>query len=103
MLSIKVHFQDSKGTHLKTIEASEGDSILDLAHEYDIDLEGQRNQGRPPVRHTDSDAVCGSDTQELARGQWRVRHVTLYLNRISMICSRSRRTTKTICWIWRLV
>jgi len=37
---IKVHFRDSKGNDLKTIEANEGDSILDLAHEYDIDLEG---------------------------------------------------------------
>jgi len=37
---IKVHFRDSKGQPLKTIEASEGDNILDLAHEYDIDLEG---------------------------------------------------------------
>jgi len=37
---IKVHFRDSKGQALKTIEASEGDNILDLAHEYDIDLEG---------------------------------------------------------------
>lgn len=26
---------------MKTIEAKEGDSILDLAHEYDIDLEGE--------------------------------------------------------------
>lgn len=38
--SIKIHFQDSKGHPLKTIEAREGDNILDLAHEYDIDLEG---------------------------------------------------------------
>lgn len=37
---IKVHFKDSKGTLLKTVEANEGDSILDLAHEYDVDLEG---------------------------------------------------------------
>jgi len=37
---IKLHFQDSKGQPLKTIEAREGDNILDLAHEHDIDLEG---------------------------------------------------------------
>ncbi|KAF8504197.1 2Fe-2S ferredoxin-type domain-containing protein [Hysterangium stoloniferum] len=37
---IKIHFRDSKGESLKTIEAREGDNILDLAHEYDIDLEG---------------------------------------------------------------
>jgi hypothetical protein len=35
-----VHFKDSKGGHLKTIEANEGDDILSLAHEHDIDLEG---------------------------------------------------------------
>ena len=37
---IKVHFKDSKGNLLKTIEANEGDDLLSLAHEYDIDLEG---------------------------------------------------------------
>lgn len=37
---IKVTFKDSKGTILKTVEASEGDDILSIAHEYDIDLEG---------------------------------------------------------------
>jgi hypothetical protein len=30
---------------LKSIEANEGDSILDLAHEYDIDLEGESAPG----------------------------------------------------------
>ncbi|GAB1520486.1 mitochondrial matrix iron-sulfur protein [Rhizoctonia solani] len=38
--SIKVHFKDSKGELLKTVECNEGDNILDLAHEHDIDLEG---------------------------------------------------------------
>ncbi|KAI0717824.1 2Fe-2S ferredoxin-type domain-containing protein [Cerioporus squamosus] len=37
---IKVHFKDSKGNLLKTVEANEGDDILSIAHEYDIDLEG---------------------------------------------------------------
>ena len=37
---IKVHFKDSKGNHLKTIEANEGDDLLSIAHEHDIDLEG---------------------------------------------------------------
>ncbi|KAG9048591.1 hypothetical protein FS837_012446 [Tulasnella sp. UAMH 9824] len=37
---IKIHFKDHKGELIKTIEGNEGDSILDLAHEYDIDLEG---------------------------------------------------------------
>ncbi|KIK07549.1 hypothetical protein K443DRAFT_128955 [Laccaria amethystina LaAM-08-1] len=37
---IKVHFKDSKGNLLKTVEANEGDDILAIAHEYDIDLEG---------------------------------------------------------------
>lgn len=38
--SLKVHFHDSKGALLKTVECNEGDSLLDLAHEHDIDLEG---------------------------------------------------------------
>lgn len=37
---IKVHFKDSKGELIKTIEGNEGDDILSLAHEHDIDLEG---------------------------------------------------------------
>ncbi|CUA77068.1 Adrenodoxin homolog, mitochondrial [Rhizoctonia solani] len=37
---IKLHFKDSKGALVKTIECNEGDNILDLAHEHDIDLEG---------------------------------------------------------------
>ncbi|KAI0036991.1 2Fe-2S ferredoxin-type domain-containing protein [Vararia minispora EC-137] len=37
---IKVHFKDSKGNHVKTIEGNEGDDLLSLAHEHDIDLEG---------------------------------------------------------------
>ncbi|KAG8956631.1 hypothetical protein FRC04_000109 [Tulasnella sp. 424] len=37
---IKIHFKDHSGELIKTIEGREGDSILDLAHEYDVDLEG---------------------------------------------------------------
>ncbi|PCH36726.1 ferredoxin [Wolfiporia cocos MD-104 SS10] len=38
---IKLHFKDSKGSHLKTVEVNEGDDILSIAHEHDIDLEGK--------------------------------------------------------------
>ncbi|UZJ51831.1 hypothetical protein CBS101457_001151 [Exobasidium rhododendri] len=37
---IKVIFRDSKGVDIKTVEANEGDDLLSIAHEYDIDLEG---------------------------------------------------------------
>ncbi|KAH8102289.1 ferredoxin, partial [Cristinia sonorae] len=37
---VKVHFKDSKGNLLKTVEANEGDDLLSIAHEHDIDLEG---------------------------------------------------------------
>ncbi|KAF8995269.1 2Fe-2S ferredoxin-type domain-containing protein [Cyathus striatus] len=37
---IKVTFEDSKGNLIRTVEANEGDDILAIAHEYDIDLEG---------------------------------------------------------------
>jgi len=37
---IQVHFKDAKGNLLKTVEANEGDDLLGVAHEYDIDLEG---------------------------------------------------------------
>ncbi|KAJ7650150.1 ferredoxin [Roridomyces roridus] len=37
---IKIHFNDAKGTLVKTVEANEGDDLLSIAHEHDIDLEG---------------------------------------------------------------
>jgi hypothetical protein len=37
---ITLHFKDAKGNPLKTVEANEGDDILSIAHEHDIDLEG---------------------------------------------------------------
>jgi len=37
---ITVHFHDSSNRLLKTIEGNEDDSLLDLAHEHDIDMEG---------------------------------------------------------------
>lgn len=37
---IKVKFVDSKGHEIKTVECNEGDDLLTIAHEYDIDLEG---------------------------------------------------------------
>lgn len=33
-------FRDSKGTDIKTVEVNEGDDLLSIAHEYDVDLEG---------------------------------------------------------------
>lgn len=38
--SINLHFRDSKGQLIKTVQANEGDDILSIAHEHDIDLEG---------------------------------------------------------------
>ncbi|KIS70929.1 putative ferredoxin [Mycosarcoma maydis] len=37
---ITIHFVDPKGEPLKTVSANEGDDLLSIAHEYDIDLEG---------------------------------------------------------------
>ncbi|KAI0052770.1 ferredoxin [Auriscalpium vulgare] len=37
---IKLNFRDAKGDVLKVVEANEGDDILSIAHEHDIDLEG---------------------------------------------------------------
>ena len=39
--SIKVTFRDHKGNDIKTVEGNEGDDLLSLAHEYDVDLEGE--------------------------------------------------------------
>jgi len=37
---IQITFRDAQGRDIKTVEANEGDDILSIAHEYDIDLEG---------------------------------------------------------------
>jgi len=37
---IKIHFRDSKGELIKTVEANEGDDLLSVGQEHDIDLEG---------------------------------------------------------------
>ena len=37
---IKVNFKNPNGDLLKTVEVNEGDDILSIAHEHDIDLEG---------------------------------------------------------------
>lgn len=39
-IRININFKDAKGTLIKTVEVNEGDDILSIAHEYDIDLEG---------------------------------------------------------------
>ncbi len=46
---IKVTFRDSKGKDIRTVEVNEGDDLLSIAHEYDIDLEGEygRNHSLP--------------------------------------------------------
>jgi hypothetical protein len=39
--SVKLHFKDANDNLIKTVEANEGDDILSIAHEYDVDLEGE--------------------------------------------------------------
>ncbi|KAK9893415.1 ferredoxin, partial [Cystobasidium minutum MCA 4210] len=36
---VKVTFQNSKGETIKTVEGNEGDDIVDLSWEYDLDIE----------------------------------------------------------------
>jgi hypothetical protein len=38
-----VTFKDAKGDVIRAIEGNDGDDLLSLAHEYDIDLEGTRH------------------------------------------------------------
>ncbi|KAL7414895.1 ferredoxin [Mrakia frigida] len=37
---IKITFRESNGDLIKTVEGNEGDDVLTVAHEYDVDLEG---------------------------------------------------------------
>jgi ferredoxin len=59
---ITLHFRDAKGGLLKTVEANEGDDILSIAHEHDIDLEGESSvlPPLPAVTHPRLGACEGS-------------------------------------------
>lgn len=37
---ITIHFKRSTGELIETIEANEGDDIVDVSWEYDLDIEG---------------------------------------------------------------
>ncbi len=46
---LEIHFKVSKGILMKTVDANEGDDILSIAHEYDIDwYVSFRRPGHPP-------------------------------------------------------
>jgi ferredoxin len=47
--SIKVTFRESSGKDIRTVECNEGDDLLSVAHEYDIDLEGTPSSLVPPT------------------------------------------------------
>lgn len=76
---IKVTFRDSKGSDIRTVEANEGDDLLSIAHEYDIDLEGEST---PPVGRTLDVSTTATDClcdifalQVLAKGRSHALHV----------------------------
>jgi ferredoxin len=52
MTRIKVTFRDAKGNDIKTIEGNEGDDLLSLAHEHDVDLEGRLIFHITPYSHS---------------------------------------------------
>lgn len=117
--SIKIHFEDSKGTIIKTVEANEGDDLLSVAHEHDIDLEGACNVISSLTMHV-SNAISrfiwllGIFHTLLStcfltppiRGMWRIccmLHLPCYHpNRILWPASRTRGWRKRYAWhgIW---
>ena len=116
-LSIKVHFRDHKGNLIKTVEANEGDDLLSIAHEYDIDLEGAQSPVFVycfPLNH--AHAFIGACEASMACSTC---HVILDPEvydqlpepevccslplALSSLCSRLPRTMKTTCSTWLLV
>lgn len=65
-----MHFQDASGKLLKTVEANEGDDILSIAHEHDIDLEGAS------AYIWDFSLYSPLSSQGLAKDLWRALRVT---------------------------
>jgi hypothetical protein len=53
-----VTFKDAKGDVIRAIEGNEGDDLLSLAHEYDIDLEGTYMPAVPLTGRRSSLSSC---------------------------------------------
>ena len=94
--SLKLHFRDSKGQLIKTVEANEGDDILSIAHEHDIDLEGA-------IYHFRLIYLTNLHIwQVLVKAPSPAPRVTLFfLRNITTYC-QSLRMTRTTCWTWPL-
>lgn len=102
---IKINFKDSKGNLIKTIEANEGDDILSIAHEHDVDLEGTyiQTSSHPLSRYLRaSSPFLTFFLQAHAKVPLPARLVMLLFHQNFMTSSQNRRTKKTICSIWRL-
>lgn len=113
---IRVHFKDSKGNLIKTVEANEGDDVLGIAHEHDIDLEGTS----PPAQHAVADSEhslsAGACEGSVACSTCHVivspKHYDLLPEpevrrpsptRVRLFIPVSHRTTRTTCSTWRSV
>jgi hypothetical protein len=73
-----------------TLQVREGDSLLDIAHEHDIDLEGIVSD------------VLSLTVKAHAKGRWRVRHVMSSSIQNTMIKWRNQAMKKTTCSTWHL-
>lgn len=89
---IKLHFQDSKGNPIRTVEANEGDDILAVAHEYDIDLEGTQIHLLPAVL-----LALLILPKVPAKAPSPARPAMLFCPRKSTTSFQNPRTTKTTC------
>lgn len=49
-------FKDAKGENVTEVEGNEGDDLLSLAHEWDVDLEGEPSSRHNAILLTDSGA-----------------------------------------------
>jgi hypothetical protein len=95
--SIKLHFRDSKGQLIKTVEANDGDDILSIAHEHDIDLEGTAFQ------YLQSICLTNLHTRQVpAKVPLPAPRVMSFFHRNIMTFFQSQRMMRTTCWTWPL-
>jgi hypothetical protein len=95
--SIKLHFRDSKGRLIKTVEANDGDDILSIAHEHDIELEGTAFQ------YLRSICLTNLHTRQVpAKVPLPAPHVMSYFRRNTMTFFQSQRMMRMTCWTWPL-
>jgi hypothetical protein len=104
---IRLIFRDAKGEE-KEVRCNEGDDILGVAHEWDIELEGEHGERSARRCGEAGGTAClhlraSADTHQAhARAASPAPPATSSCHQSTTMRSRSRETTRTTCSTWPL-